>query len=657
MRNCKHEGLPPFIFFLGAILALGLGIAAAEAKNPFAGLKQAMQSGRITALADVQMAHDLSLWYVALNTGQDTDVRQLQEALRRHPDWPQAHSIRILIERKIPARAAAENVIGWFEEFPPVSGTGLQKYLGALDRAGQAEKLHQVLKAAWPGISLSAAETSELAAGYRHLLTAADHRARADMLFWRNRLTESAPVIALLPAEERRLAETRIRLIRLDSNVNAAINALPENLQNDAGLIFARVFWRRNNDLNDRAAELLMPDTLPADLGAAPERWWRERHILARRAMAEKDYRRAYELAAAHRQERGFAFAQAEFLAGFLALRFLDEPRKAIDHFHRLYQNVTTPVSVSRAAYWMGRAAEQLGNETVAQQWYETAAMHPATFYGQHALEKLGTLDVSRILMHMRVPVDREARQKFTANSNMRALAFLHAAGLSDQTQPFFRNALAAAQSPDDYMALIELGKKTGQTHYNVFAAKRLLSENRTIVFEDGYPLLREEWLPRRSRRDLPLIHALIRQESNFEMAARSPAGALGLMQLMPGTAGETRERLGIPRPAEGAEALLTDPAYNITLGSTYLQQMLDRYGGSAVLALGAYNAGPGRSDRWIRELGDPRRMSAEEVIDWIELIPIYETRNYIQRVLENRYVYMYRLQPETEFVALSSLF
>ncbi|QKK06622.1 MAG: lytic transglycosylase domain-containing protein [Pseudomonadota bacterium] len=206
-------------------------------------------------------------------------------------------------------------------------------------------------------------------------------------------------------------------------------------------------------------------------------------------------------------------------------------------------------------------------------------------------------------------------------------------------------------------MMLVEMGKDTQQYHYNVFAAKKILSGAKSILFEDGYPALPKTWMPRRSARDITLTHALIRQESNFETTAKSPAGALGLMQLMPATAGQTRVKLGIPRPANGVDALLSDPAYNIMLGTTYLEQMLDRYNGSAVMAVAAYNAGPGRVDRWLKEMGDPRSAGDEAMIDWIEMIPIYETRNYVQRVLENQFVYMYRFAPETQFVRLSSLF
>lgn len=658
--DCKPQHLLRGLFcgfFCLCLSLFAISAAAARAATPFDGLQTAVKNGRIKSLADIELIGDLSLWYIALQTTQEVPYKSLQALLARHPSWPQAGTLRRLIEQKIPADARLHELEEWFTKFPPRSGDGLDKYLKALQKNGDHAKAANTLRSAWKDISLSAKETARFSTAYSRYLSTADHRARADHLFWQQRLTESEPLLPFLESSDRKLVAARIRLMRMESGVDAAVNAVPQDLQKDAGLLFARVYWRRGKNMDTGAAELLVADSLPQDLGPAPERWWRERHILARRAMEKQDYKTAYALVSGHRQQSGFSFAQAEFLAGFLALRFLNEPRQAFFHFHKLHQNVSTPVSLARAAYWAGRAAEALKQSDTARQWYLAAAAHPATFYGQHAVEKLADVDIRPVLTTGAVKTDPAAQKAFAQSDVMRALTFLHGAGLHEEAQPFFRAALSAAQTPSDYMMLVELGKNAQQYHYNVFAAKKILSDAKSVLFEDGYPALPQDWLPRRSARDITLTHALIRQESNFDTAAKSPAGALGLMQLMPGTAGETRAKLGIPRPENGIDALLSDPAYNIMLGTAYLEQMLDRYSGSAVMAVAAYNAGPGRVDRWLKEMGDPRNMSDDAMIDWIEMIPIYETRNYVQRVLENQFVYMYRLAPETQFVRLSSLF
>ncbi|MBL1146848.1 MAG: lytic transglycosylase domain-containing protein [Proteobacteria bacterium] len=658
--DCKYQDLfwgPYRAFFCLCLCALLLMPAQARAATPFDGLQKAVRSGQIKSLSDIALIGDLSLWYVALQTKQDVPYKSLQALLDRHPAWPQSGTLRKLIEQKLPADARSREMEDWFAKFPPRSGDGLDKYLKALQKDGDHAKAANILRRTWPHIDLSAKETANFAANYSRYLSAEDHRARADHLFWQQRLTESTYLLPFLSKADRKLVEARIQLMRLNSGVDTAINAVPQNLQKDAGLLYARVYWRRNKDMDDGAAELLSPANMPQDLGPAPDRWWRERHILARRAMEKQDYKTAYKLVSTHQQKSGFSFAQAEFLSGFLALRFLNKPRKAFFHFHSLHQNVSTPVSLSRAAYWAGRAAEVLKQDSTARQWYLAAAAHPATFYGQHAVEKLSNVDIRPVLTGGAMTINAAEQQKFAQNDNMRVLKFLNAAGLHEEAQPFFRAALIAAETPSEYMMLVEMGKDTQQYHYNVFAAKKILSGAKSILFEDGYPALPKTWMPRRSARDITLTHALIRQESNFETTAKSPAGALGLMQLMPATAGQTRVKLGIPRPANGVDALLSDPAYNIMLGTTYLEQMLDRYNGSAVMAVAAYNAGPGRVDRWLKEMGDPRSAGDEAMIDWIEMIPIYETRNYVQRVLENQFVYMYRFAPETQFVRLSSLF
>jgi len=658
--DCKYQD--PFLrllcrFFCLSLCVLFLGATPAHAATPFDGLQKAVKNGQIKSFSDIELIGDLSLWYIALQTKQEVPYKSLQALLTRHPAWPQAGTLRNLIEQKISAEARPADMEDWFAKHPPRSHDGLNKYLKALQKDGNHAKAANVLRSVWPHIDLSAKETANLAANYSRYLSEKDHRARADHLFWKQRLTESTYLLPFLEKNDRKLVDARIQLMRLNAGVDAAVNAVPKTLQKDAGLLFARVYWRRNKDRDTGAAELLTPANMPQELGPAPDRWWRERHILARRAMEKQDYKAAYSLVSTHHQISGFSFAQAEFLSGFLALRFLDQPRKAFFHFHSLYKNVSTPVSLSRAAYWAGRAAEVMKQDATARQWYLAAAAHPATFYGQHAVEKLSNIDIRPVLTADTITINPDEQKKFAQNDNMRALTFLHGAGLHKEAQPFFRAALIAAETPSEYMMLVNLGKDLQQYHYNVFAAKKILSGAKAVLFEDGYPALPTTWLPRRSARDITLTHALIRQESNFETTAKSPAGALGLMQLMPATAGETRSKLGIPRPANGADALLSDPAYNIMLGTTYLEKMLARYKGSSVMAVAAYNAGPGRVDRWLQEMGDPRSAGDEAMIDWIEMIPIYETRNYVQRVLENRFVYMYRLAPETQFVRLSSLF
>ena len=659
MINCKPHHLISLVFGL-LVLSGGTLIdakSAMAANNPFTHLQNAVQSGSIKGWKDVQSVKDLSLMYVALQTRQEVGYKTLQGLVSRHPNWPEMYKVRKLVELKMPKDARPYDVEEWFQKYPPVTGEGLQIYLSALKKMGHKQQLRTALTKAWPKIELSSTETISLITKYKHILTEQQNRKRLDSLFWKKRFKESEYMQRFVSKDYQKLTDARMRLMRQRNGVDQAVRAVPQSLQNDSGLQYARVYWRRKKDMDTGATKLLHPDMRPKTIEYS-KKWWTERHILARRAMEDKEYRKAYNLVSVHWQTGGsFPYAQAEFLSGFLALRFLNKPRRAFDHFHKLYKNVKTPVSLSRAAYWLGRSAETLKQPTVARQWYLAAAKYPTTFYGQHALEKLDSIDVRRLLKTAPPAINQAAMDKFAQTENMRMLRLLLTAGLDDYARPFFQRALSSAKSASDYMAIVNLGEETKQRHFKVFASKKILSKDKKIVFEKGYPVLPKSWQPRRNRQDLTLMHAIIRQESNFEITVRSPAGALGLMQLMPGTAGDTRRKLGIKRPKNGAGALTTDPAYNVLLGSTYLQQMLNRFDGSAVMASAAYNAGPARVSRWINEMGDPRGHGSHAIIDWIERMPIYETRNYVQRVLENRFVYTHRLSSGATDVKLSQLF
>ncbi len=660
MINCKYYKLLILIFCIYFGIFTCKDVYAND-KNPFDNLARAITAGRFVAWQDIKTVKDLAIWYAALNTKQVIDYKALQALLIRHPNWPSMFSIRKLVEQKMPAYLHPEQIESWYLRFPPVTGEGLRLYMQALTTMRKLDTASNVLKKHWTKIKLTNKETKHFTKRYGHILTDKDHRDRADYLFWKGRLEETTYIYDSLADGDLALVRARIKLARVEDGVDEAIRSIPSSMINDSSLQYARLYWRRKKDMDMRAAELLSPDTMPKNL-IEPAKWWRERHILARRAMQDKNFKQAYILASGHKQKGSFAFAQAEFLSGFLALRFLDQPRQAFDHFYDLYNNVKTPVSLARASYWLGRAAEQMNDKQVSRKWYMEASNYPSTFYGQHAVEKLGDIDIKPVLINQEPLIDTKQFNKFTQDKNMRMLHFLHLAGLDKYARPFFTRAISRAKTTSDYMAIIDLGRKTGQYHYNVFASKKLLSKKKISLFNKGYPVLPSHWRSNSNSPDQALVHALIRQESNFETTAKSPAGAMGLMQLMPATAQETRISMKIPRPSTGKKALTSNPTYNIRLGSKYLQNMLGKYDGSAVLAIAAYNAGPGRVNTWLKELGDPRKISNKEkhddqMIDWIEQIPIYETRNYVQRVLENRFVYTYRLEPETRYVRLSSLF
>jgi len=393
--------------------------------------------------------------------------------------------------------------------------------------------------------------------------------------------------------------------------------------------------WRRRHDMDFRAMEILYSPP-SADKITNLDDWWRERHILTRRLIAEKRYKSAYNLVSKHVQKDGVNYAEAEFLAGWLALEFLNQPWKAFEHFERLYYKTSTPISRSRGAYWAARASDALGDKEVARQWYRVAAQHQVAFYGQMALAILAPEDQPP----QQVPPERtlKGQRLFEQWDMVRLVRLLDKAGQSHMSDRFLEAVLAAVQTPEQYRMAAELATDIHHYHMAVKIARVALQKN-ILLIDHAYPTI----VSRLQSIDLEwaLVHGLIRQESGFDAEIQSPAGARGLMQLMPSTANLVARHLGI---AHRTSWLTSKPDHNIILGSAYLAQMLGDFDGSYPLAVAAYNAGPNRVRRWLKEYGDPRKGEVN-MVNWIEMIPVGETRNYVQRVLESTYIYRIKLK------------
>jgi len=406
---------------------------------------------------------------------------------------------------------------------------------------------------------------------------------------------------------------------------------VPATLQKDAGLLYERIRWRRQSGNLDGAAALFK-DVGTVTNHELAEAMWKERHIIARDLMQQKRYKEAYAIVQAHHlPASGFAHAQAQWMAGWLALRFTGQPMKAFEHFDALYKNVETPISKSRGAYWAARASEAVGDTNTAMLWYQAAARYPTVFYGQLALDRIG-----RRANYIGLPETAATGDAFAQNPKVRAAILLYSAGLKDDAARFV-DVLSddAEKGLVRFSDVAELASRFQLPHYAVKIAKK--AENKGHILLDAAFPNANQFTTRVAFADKALLHGLIRQESAFHAHAVSSSGALGLMQLMPATAKETAQKAGM---SHSKEWLTVKPDYNVTLGSLYISQVLDRFNGSYPLAIAAYNGGPGRVSGWLKTYGDPRTMSNYDMIDWIESIPVYETRNYVHRVMESMYVY-----------------
>lgn len=597
--------------------------------------------------------HALSLLdYLELKKrGETAGFPRLEGFLSTHAgrlDWfPDASRLQRHAESALAREdLAPQRVLDYLDKFPPVSGVGMELLGEALMNTGKREEGEAAIRRAWREYPTFFPRSRDFHRRHASLLTTQDHSDRLQMLLWREDVALAKEMLQLVAADEHALAVARLRLMTLSSGVDAAIRAVPARLQGDPGLVYERVRWRRRKEREDDAMELLLRAPPPAPEHA--RKWWTERHILARHALEQGNHVSSYELARSHGMERGIGFAEGEFLAGWLALRFLGMPALAHEHFRRLQNGVSTPVSLARAGYWRGRAAREMARQPGAANapdphaaWRQASSLS-TTYYGQlsgEMLEENGPLPMRphRIVFH--APAAAFVRQADAATSEaetgfLRMASLAYAAGLEDVGDQFLLSRSRRAEEAQEFPLLSQTARHAGRTHISLRIAKRGARKHffmEDMLFPvDAFP---PSALEERGRLVEPsLLLAVARQESEFNLEAVSRAGARGMMQLLPSTARQVARNHDI---GYDKSALLRDPAYNIRLGELYLGKMIARFDGSYVLAIAAYNAGPARVAGWLDRICDPRRTGCD-AIDWIEKIPIGETRNYVQRVLEN---------------------
>lgn len=607
---------------------------AAYASNT-AALREMTQGNWAKAKALIQNTRDQTMvtmyeWMLYKDNFTGMPFDRVAAFIRQHPQWPNQKDILATAERNMPPGYPNASVIAWFKEYPPVTGMGLKRYADALMAGGQKEQARAVLAASWPKVTNRQGEGAALLRAYGGLISTDTNRRRLDYLLFHDDEGSARALAAQMGPGYTQLTEARIALADGAKNAATLVERVPASLSRDPGLMFERLRWRRKNDMDDGAIEILRAQP-PAAQVTNLEDWWKERNILVRRLIEERKYREAYKLAAAHDQMEGTEYADAEWISGWLALRFLNEPSKAAQHFNAMYGRVKTSISKGRAAYWAGRAADALGQKDQAQNWYKIAAEHPKVYYGQLAALQLPP--AMRTYRPTTVTASAADKARVANDELVKGMKLAHTAGLDKMRRQLINAEVETLNTPAEFKALAEILSGMGLRAEAVRVAKKAAGKNVFLDIE-AYPKLTSYF--KSLDVDQALAHAVIRQESEFDQYARSPAGALGLMQLMPRTAREVAKRRGWPYQ----DGWLTSrPEQNVLLGSAYINNLLNSYGGSYPMALAAYNAGGGRVNQWIREIGDPRKGQVDWV-DWIELIPIYETRNYVQRVMESYVVY-----------------
>jgi soluble lytic murein transglycosylase len=570
------------------------------------------------------------LWLDLQRSQAGHSFAEIAQFIDQNPEWPRQAVLRSRAEETIDQVPEA-TLRDWFQHHKPASPFAKLKQAELMvaggDPAGYVARIEDI----WINGDFSAADEKIVLARYGDKLTDEDQNRRLDRLIWDGKSDEATRQLARAAPDARLLGDARLKLAGSAKNAEAAVAKVPAALQNDPGLLFAREKWRRLHDMDDQALAIILQP--PKDLGR-PELWWPERQVLARHLLAAHDAQRAYQVISDHRMVDNANLAEAEFTAGWISLRFLNDPLHAYEHFQRLYAAAKLPLTVSRGAYWAGRAADALGKPQEALDWYAKAAGFPTTYYGQLASAVPGVAPPPKPVPEPKATAAQAAA--FNRKDLVRAIRVLATVDEEDYIKPFLASLSENAQTPNDHALVADLAEEIGRPDLGVAAAKRA-SYTGVSLLRAGYPLVP---MPRNAGAEQALLLALTRQESAFDTRALSPTGARGLMQLMPGTASQIAKSLELPY---AERKLSSDGIYNVTLGQAYLDSLIAQFNGSYVLAVASYNAGPGRVRQWINAYGDPRSPDVD-AIDWVEEIPFSETRNYVQRVLENLQVYRLRI-------------
>jgi soluble lytic murein transglycosylase len=591
-------------------------------------------------LPKISLEYRTLSWAMAYFAGLHLPRKDIEEAERVAASWPGQDVLQLNDERAlVKDNLTNVQIIAEFAAKPPKSFDGALLLARALKAEGKMELAVAALVPFWQTALLDAASEKAVIDEFGQAIPASTHLTRMQKMLYEGR-TASAGRIAELAGSLQLYAAWRA-VIAKDKSAGMLLDAVPE-LQRVAGYSFAKARYLRRQGKPSLAAKLMA--TAPRDEAAliVPDEWWSEQQILARDLIDLGKYDLAYQVAVNHALGSPAKQGDAEFHAGWIALRFLKDAPKSVQHFEKLAAITEGPISQARAYYWLGRAAEA-GAKGDAQVYFARAAHYATTYYGQLAAAKLGQKN-----LNIATPAPTEADQsRFDGREWVLASKMLIKAGHAWRATPLIDALADNLTSPGELALLADMATAAGQSKLALQVGKS--SANRGVeVGALTHPLGAIPEDTDLSSAGRALAYAIARQESEFHVGAKSNAGALGLLQLLPGTAKEVAGRAGL----EFSQVrLAADGGYNATLGAQYLSEQIDRFDGSYILTFIAYNAGPRRAEEWVKRYGNPNGKPIEQVVDFVELIPFSETRSYVQRVMENYQVYKWRLNGEYDIV------
>ena len=605
-----------------------------------------MKNNRWSSALDLsKKAKDKSIynfiqWRHLLTKGNKASFYDYMNFIEKNQDYPRIGRVKYLAEHKLSAdKISPKKIINWFGSSEPLSGYGKLILGESLVLVGDQQKGIELIKDGWINAQLSKSELRFFRKKFKKYLTAEDYIKRADYLAWNNKYWDLKRLLRYLPKDYELLYNARQLLMSKSYGVDNAISKVPTKFKNDAGLNYDRLKWRRKRGRVDSSVEILLKIKNTEDYLVRPDKWWTEREIISRSLIYKKKYELAYKIASNHALTDGPEFAAAEWMSGWIALSFLNDPLLAKDHFENFYDNVGYPISVARGAYWLGRTYKKLNYEELSVKWFTEAANYLTTYYGQLAFMEINP--GKKFELSKDIEVEKDYRKTFFKKDIVKLIYLLDE--LDEDKYAKFMLRHLANEDIENGSEILAAELATNIDRYDfAIQISKIASYEKRFHNKYNYPIISTpKFINGRKIPDSAFILSIIRQESEFDLSANSHAGAKGLMQLMPYTAKLVAKQAKLPY---SRSRLTTDAEYNINLGSHYIAGLILEYDGAYPFAIAAYNAGPKRVRYWKKINKNPQKNQVD-YIDWIELIKFKETRNYVQRVLENYNVYRYILE------------
>lgn len=595
-----------------------------------------------------QLTHPASkklvTWYELRSSKFKHNKQDLNQFLKDNPGWPNRSQIFTKIERSyLQNGVSPKATIAYFKQHKPRTKAGTMAYAQALISIGQSDKGVELIRKTYQNPKLSVWLEKHIISRHSEHLRTVDHEIRVDRLLYldrRSKIGSALKTAKKLSKTDQQAAKFRASVIRnRRAEAKKLLAKLDKATVQTPGVYLSRVQLARRSKSKKKAQSLLINSSFKDDDVHGKDKWWNERRTNTRAAIDSGDYNTAYKIASNHENPSVNRYKEAEFLSGWIALRFLKKPELAETHFKNFKKAADGPRSLSKSTYWLGRAQKSLKKQTEAKQNFAQSATLFNTYYGQLAAHELDHKK-AKITIPELPKVGAEIANNFVNRQEVQAIVIAHQADRASLVRLFFAHLRYHLQDPAELRLLAELAASLGYNQSTVRIGKTAMAQNLPLTHY-AYPV---RFMPKyallRSEPENAIVYSIARQESEFNYNIKSRAGARGLLQVMPGTLKHIARKYRIKSQTSW---LTQKPAFNAKVGSAYIGDRHDEFGGSYIMTFAGFNAGPGRVRQWVKKYGDPRSRHIDP-IDWVERIPFTETRNYVQKVMANLQVYRARL-------------